>query len=84
MLDKALVENDVYALAYLRIGSYAPVSPVVLEKKMLKNDGRCQITGHLSDLGNMKTSSIGNISSSLSSPSKILYCNISQSAKDLQ
>ena len=25
MLDKALMKNDVYALAYLRIGSYAPV-----------------------------------------------------------
>ena len=24
MLDKALVENDVYALAFLRIGSYVP------------------------------------------------------------
>ena len=24
VLDKALVENDVYALACLRIGSYAP------------------------------------------------------------
>ena len=24
VLDKALVENDVYAFAYLRIGSYAP------------------------------------------------------------
>ena len=29
VLDKALVENDVYALAYLRIGSYAPVYAVI-------------------------------------------------------
>ena len=38
VLDKVLVENDVYALAYLRIGSYAPGCSYEITCTSFKNE----------------------------------------------